>query len=579
VVILPRAGDEEVGRVAVEQLPGMSVTVERDVPLTLADGVTLYADVYRPGREGPHPVLLTSHPYNKLDAAAIHGYSHPAFFANRGYVVVSQDVRGRFRSEGEFTPFVHEAADLSQTITWASLLPGADGRVGTYGFSYPGLNQLQAAGRHPEGLAGIAPGFTGGRPYRDWFYTQGALGLAFAAGWATFLALDRAYRRGDDAALGQLGAALAGAKGWYWMLPLDAFPPVAADAPFFFDWLAHPTHDEYWRALDADFTAIDVPGLHVGGWYDVFVRGTVHDYVALAREARAPQKLVLGPWYHMPWRPLGGETAAGGTIIVDEWLLRFYDHVLKGVDTGVFDAPATVWVMQDGWRDLDGWPPSQARPLDWFLHSGGRAQSRYGDGTLSPETPGDELPDVFTYDPGLPVQSQGGHSCCLEAIAPMGPSDQAVVEESKLVLVYTSGPLARDLEVIGDVTATVYAATTATDTDFVTKLCVVDPAGRSVNLLEGIVRARFRDSSTDPRPVTPGEVVEYRIELGPIAVRVPAGHRLRVHVTSSDFPQWDRNLNTGGPLFAEGPSAARVAIQTVLHDREHPSRVTLPVLP
>jgi hypothetical protein len=321
-----------------------------------------------------------------------------------------------------------------------------------------------------------------------------------------------------------------------------------------------------------------VPGLHVGGWYDVFIRGTVNDHVSLAREGRAPQKLVVGPWHHMPWRPLGGATAAGGAVTVDDWHVRFYDHVLKGEQTGVFDHPVTVWVINDGWRDLDGWPPSQATPVDWFLHSGGRAVSRYGDGSLSLEAPGDELPDVFVYEPGVPVLSLGGHSCCVEQLAPMGPADQSQAEDSKLVVVYTSAPLERDLEIVGDVALTLHAATTAPDTDFTAKLCLVDPGGTSVNLLEGIVRARYRESASAPTPVRPGEAVEYRIALGPIAARLPAGYRLRLDVTSSDFPQWNRNLNTGGPPFAEGPSAARAAVQTILHSRAYPSRLTLPVL-
>jgi putative CocE/NonD family hydrolase len=558
---------------------GNGVRVERDVPLRMADGVTLYADVWRPAGGGPHHVLLMSHPYDKAHGVSFVTYAHPAWYAQQGYVVVGQDSRGRCRSEGDFYPFRHDADDMTATIAWASALPGTTGKVATYGFSYPGVNQLYAAQRRAPGLAAIAPSFTGGRPYEDWFYRQGAFAQAFAQAWATFLAMDVAARAGDDTALGMLAAGLGNAPALSWVLPLTAYPPLAAGhAPYYHDWLAHPERDAYWRAFDVDFGRIELPALHVGGWWDVFVRGTVNDYRELARAGRAPQKLVLGPWLHMPWRPVGGAGGDAGATAVDDWHLRFWRQVLDGEETGVFDHPVTVYVLDAGWRDLDGWPPPSARPVDWFLHSDGRALSKFGTGTLSTQAPGAEPPDVFAYQPGFVPVSAGGHSCCLDHLTPMGPADQDVTERGKLVLVYTGTPLESDLAVVGDVSVTLYAATDAPDTDFSARLCIVDEKGISTNLLEGIVRARFRESREQPAPIRPGEVYEYRIDLGPIAVRVPAGHRLRLQVGSSDFPQWDRNLNTGGPIGNEPASAMRSATQVILHDQEHPSRVTLPVL-
>ncbi len=556
-----------------------TVSVERDVQVPMADRVKLSADVYRPAGQGPHHVLLISHPYDKQAALSNFGYAHPSWYARQGFIVVAQDTRGRYRSEGVFYPFRAEADDVSTTIEWASRLPGSTGKVATYGFSYPGLNQLLAAQRKPAGLAAIAPAFTGGRPYEDWFYVQGAFSLAFAASWANYLALDAAARRADDAALAALGQGLASSWGLYWVLPLTAYPPLAGgDAPYFGDWLDHPTRDSYWKAFDVDFSQIEVPGLHVGGWWDIFVRGTVNDFVTLAAQARAPQKLVLGPWHHMPWRPLGGATDEVGAHVIDDWHLRFWRQVLDGEETGVFEHPATVYVMGAGWRDLDGWPPSAARQVDWFLHSDGRALSKFGTGTLSTEVPGGEPPDVWLYEPGLVPTSAGGHSCCVEDFSPMGPADQDPTERTRLVLVYTSAPLTADLELVGDARVTLFASTSATDTDFTARLCVVDTSGISTNLVEGIVRARSRDSLERPSPVKPGEVVEYTIELGPVGARIPAGHRLRLQVGSSDFPQWDRNLNTGGPIGKEPASAMRSATQVVLHDQDHPSRLRLPVL-
>ncbi|MFQ5426242.1 MAG: CocE/NonD family hydrolase, partial [Gaiellales bacterium] len=476
-------------------------------------------------------------------------------------------------------PFFSEASDVAHSIEWASTLAGGDGRVATYGFSYPGLGQLLAAQRKPDGLACIAPALTAGSPYREWFYAQGAFELAFAASWANYLALDTARSQADLAAYGQLAVALAGSAGGFWSLPIAQYPPLAGqEAGYFFDWVAHPTFDEYWRTIEVDYDLVDAPALHLGGWYDVFVRGTVRSFSELVRRGRPQQKLVIGPWHHMPWRPLSGAPADAGPPVADDWHLRFWREVLLDEPSGVFDSPVTAYVMNDGWRDLDHWPPSQMRGVDWYLHSGGRAASEFGDGALTTEPPAEEVPDTLGYDPDLPSMSVGGHSCCVEELVPMGPVDQSPRERTKLVLVYTSDALPDDLVLIGDVWMTLHAASTAPDTDFAARFCVVDEAGVSTNVLEGIVRARFRDSLADPTLIEPGRVYEYRIELGPVGRRVPAGHRLRVTISSSDFPQWDRNLNSGGPLYTETALAGKVAVQTILHDAGYPSRVTLPVL-
>jgi putative CocE/NonD family hydrolase len=281
----------------------------------------------------------------------------------------------------------------------------------------------------------------------------------------------------------------------------------------------------------------------------------------------------------MPWAPVSDSPAGVEPTIVDDLQLRWFDQFLKGEETGVLDAPVTLYVQgADEWRDYADWPPPGSAPTRWFLHSAGRANSRFGDGTLSPAAPGEEPPDRFTYDPLYPVPSLGGHSCCFDFAAPMGPADQRPVEALNAVLVYTSEPLTEPIELIGDVSVTLYAATSARDTDWTARLCEVYPDGRSINLQEGIVRARSRDSLSEPSLVEPDRVYQYKIPLGPVGARIAAGNRVRVTIASSDFPQWDRNLNTGGPLFGESVSAAVVATQTVLHDAAHPSHVTLPVV-
>jgi hypothetical protein len=572
-----------------EELPGFGgVTLERDVSCRARDGVTLRADVYRPAGPGPHPVLLMRDPYDKTIAQGGAGYHHPAWWARHGYLTVVQDCRGRFRSEGEFVPFANEAKDGYDAVEWAARLDGADGRVAMYGYSYVGAVQLLAAAERPPSLVAICPAFTSPSFHEGWTYRGGALALAFAATWAAGLAWEGARMRGDAAAMDALAKA-GSDPGWLATLPLAEMAPLDGEtAPFWLDWLEHWAYDDWWRAtaVAQDFSRVAVPALHVGGWWDVFMAGTAAAFAGLragagTEEARRGQKLLAGPWHHMPWRPLPGappdERDAAWPAVMG-WQLRFLDEVVRGRGTGVLAAPATVYVLNDGWRDLDGWPPSQARDAHWFLRSGGAANSLYGDGTLSPDPPGDEPADVYVYDPLQADVASGGHSCCYEAVVPMGPASQLARERWRDVLVYTSEPLAEDLVVAGEPTVTLFAASSAVDTDFCARLCLVTPDGESFNLLEGIVRARFRDSLARASPIVPGRVYEYGIALGPIAVRVPAGFRLRLDVASSDFPQWDRNLNTGGPLGKENAVDAVVAMQTVLHDRARPSRLTLPVV-
>jgi putative CocE/NonD family hydrolase len=571
-----------------QPLPGLpGVTLERNVACQMRDGVTLAADVYRPQGEGPFPVILMRLPYDKTSAENI-AYTDPSWYARHGYMVVVQDVRGRWASQGEFTPFLHEAEDGYDTIEWAARLSGANGRVGMYGFSYAGATQLMPATLRPPSLTTICPALTASQYYEGWTYNQGALALAFTMSWATQLATDDARRAGDDDAVRQLSAVFGSIQGWNWYLPLDAFPPLSGNyGTYFLDWLAHPTYDDYWRrwSIDEDYSRLTVPALHVGGWYDVFLSGTVKNFLGLREQAgseaaRAGQKLLVGPWMHMPWAPASASSAGCEPTTVDDMQLRWFDQFLKGEETGVLDAPVSVFVMgAETWRDYPDWPPPGAAPMRWFIHSDGRANSRFGDGVLSLDAPTDEPPDRFTYDPLIPIPSVGGHSCCFGFVAPMGPADQRAAEELNGMLVYTSEPLAAPLELLGDVAVTLYAATSARDTDWTARLCEVYPDGRSINLQEGIVRARSRESLSAPSLLEPDRAYCYDIALGPVGARIAPGNRLRLTISSSDFPQWDRNLNTGDALFTQGPSATAVATQTVLHDAAHPSHLTVSAMP
>jgi uncharacterized protein len=571
-----------VARAMPTPMPGMQgVTVEHDVTCRMRDGTLLAADVYRPAEGERHPVLLMRTPYDKNGGQTGSGYQHPSTLARHGYVAVVQDCRGRYRSGGTFEPFVHEADDGYDTVEWAARLPGGDGRVAMYGFSYVGATQLLAATRQPPSLAAIVPGFTSSSYYEGWTFEGGALSLAFAASWALGLAWEGARAAEDGVTMNALARSAAD-PAWVSTLPLAQLEGLGREAaPHFHDWLAHESEDSFWleTSIRENYGRITAPALHLAGWYDIFLAGSLENFVELERRI-GRQKLVVGPWTHEPWvatRWSGGAAEAASPAIND-WQLRWLDFVLKDVDTGVLDAPVTAFVLGSGWRDLDGWPPTGSRPVDFYLHSRGRANSRHGDGSLSERPPEEEPPDVFVYDPLSPSASAGGHSCCSHSFIPIGPASQTAREDWRDVLVYTTDPLESAVELIGDVEVRLFAASTAVDTDFTARLCLVDPDGESFNLTEGIVRARYRDSLREPALLEPERVYEYRIRLRSVAVSVPAGHRLRLDVSSSDFPHWDRNLNTGGPLGQEGPEKAVVATQVILHDRTHPSRLTLPVM-
>lgn len=564
------------------------VTVERDVPARMRDGTILLADVYRP--DTPGPVLLMRHPYDKTHAETF-AYAHPSWYARYGYVVVVQDCRGRWKSEGEWCPFRHEAADGADTVAWAAALPGSSGSVGMYGFSYAGATQLLAAREGPPALAAIMPAMTSSGFHDQWTYRGGALQYAFVRSWAFYLAQDTARRRRDHALCAQLGAALRGIAEGYWARPYDA--PLLAHrglAAYYFEWLGHECDGPYWQqwALRGHYDRLRTPALHVGGWYDVFLEGTLENFIGLregagSAEARAGQKLVIGPWYHNPWHQHPGiiDFGSGARSPLDALQILWLDRHLRGERNQLSDEPpVALFVMAENrWRFADRWPPAEARPQTLYLRSSGRACSLNGTGRLSPEPPGDELPDVYVYDPADPVPSRGGHSCCADEVAPMGVADQRPVEVRMDVLVYTSEVLTDDLLVIGTVEAVIHAASTAVDTDFTVKLVDVHPDGRALNVTDGVVRARFRDSLTTPSPLEPERVYAYRIRVGSTAMRFAAGHRLRLEVSSSNFPAIDRNSNTGKRLCELEPPDCVVATQTVFHDRRYPSHLILPVVP
>ena len=570
------------------------IVVENDVRVRMRDGVRLACDVYRPA-EGPAvPALVQRQPYDKRLAQA-YVYDHPAVYARHGYAVVIQDTRGRFASEGAFHPLRLDAEDGYDTVEWCAAQPWCGGKVGSFGFSIPGLNQLLAAALRPPHLAAAAPGFYPGGMYEGFTHVGGTFGLAAVMDWALILAVDAARRRtaaraggqgGAEAALEAVRAAAAVGGRWPAALPLRQIPFLETPdlMPFLKEYLDHPAHDSYWQEweLAPRLAKVAVPCLHMGGWYDSFIPQTIRAYEALRAAGRTEHRLLVGPWYHIPWtRQVGavdfGEEAGN---VVGAWQRAWFDAQLKGAREAL-DALPPVRVFVTGanrWRDADSWPLAGGAAERWFLHGGGFANSLSGDGALGREAPGDEPPDFFVYDPFDPVPSLGGHSCCLPETAPMGPMDQRPVERRNDVLVYSSPPLDSPLFAAGFVKARLHAATSATDTDFTIKLCDVEPDGRSLNLFEGVIRGRFRESRTVEKPLEPHRVYAFAIDVGVICHLFRPGHRIRVEVSSSNYPAFDRNPNTGQPIGGEHTFDLKPAHQTVFHDGARPSFVDLPVV-
>ena len=576
----------------------MRIVIDTDVAVPMGDGTVLRADVYRRDTRDRLPVLLQRLPYDKDDIGA-GSYSIDVLAAARaGYAVVVQDTRGRYASAGRFDPFVHEADDGADTIAWVAGQPWSNGRVGMIGGSYVGATQWLAATRATTALEAIAPFVTAADHHEGWAYQGGAFALGFNLRWAyASLALAEVDRRAADgrATTDELLAFAVDAHdsdALYDRLPLVDVPELGGVAPYYLEWLAHPGYDEYWQAIAPreHHHRITAPACNIGGWYDLFLGGTLANYTGMrahggSARARSLQRLVIGPWSHsvqggaFVGRDYG---AFSGTEALDltGLQLRWFDHVLRDVDNGVDrDPPVRLFVMgSDVWRDEDDWPLPDTRWTDHFLHSGGRAAT--AGGGLSTDAPGDEPGDVFRYDPRDPVPTVGGPTYLPGAMvgANAGPRDRRAVEQRGDVLTYTTARLTEPVEVTGPVTLTVYVSTSVPDTDITGALVDVHPDGRAELLTEGILRARYRDSLSAPELLEPGRIHELRVDLWATSNVFGVGHRIRLEVSSSNFPRFDRNPNTGGVIATTGPDELVTAVTTVHHDRHHPSQVTLPVI-
>jgi putative CocE/NonD family hydrolase len=563
---------------------GNGVRLERGVRCRMSDGVQLVSDHYYPPENGPTesrlPTLFMRQPYGR-DISSTVVYAHPVWFARRGYNVVIQDVRGRGDSEGEFYPFRNEARDGAESIAWLRARPECNGRIGMYGFSYQGATQLLAATERPEGLVCIAPAMCACDLYHGWFYHNGALRLASTLGWGLQLLKADARRLGLRKASDQLEQAWSNLGSHTGVLPFRDHPALhGADLPqYVLDWFDHDQPTEYWTALDVSqkLDRIQVPAIHLSGWFDPFSWGSIQGFRWLCRYARSEfarrhQYLIAGPWQHIPWGDRAGIMTFGPEALLDTdaILLRWFNHWLK--DSGEFANEPRIrhFVLgENQWRHADAWPDPPAHENEiLYLHSGGKANSRKGNGTLSNEKPEDDEPcDVFVYDPEVPVVAPGGTA------APSGSFDQATLELGNNVLVYTTKPLTKSLLVFGHPYVVLYCSSSSAHTDFTAKLVRLRPNRAAEFICIGIARSSwlFRESG-----YSADKVNLWHFGLEPTSCRFDVGDCIRLEIASSAFPLYDRNPGTGVPSCRATSWEWKRSTQVLYHDASRPAALYLP---
>jgi hypothetical protein len=563
------------GRCAEPGGAALELVEELDVMVPMRDGFKLATDIYRPVAEGTFPAILARTPYDKSSGWTV---QDARFFAEKGYVFVVQDTRGmgKSRSKDGFTPGSSEAKDGYDTQMWLGTRPWCTGKIGTYGPSYLGVTQWMAAPLGCPYLISMCPEKTAADQYNNMTHFHGVFRLRFMTFWAALVTgppeVDRNAIFGRFTEINKT-------------LPLvEMDKHIGWDIPFLRDTVSSPLYDAKRQEKDFNdaYPRVKAAVLHIGGWYDLFARGTLQDFQKMTAPVidpaiRARQRLIMGPWVHNGRNRKVGEVDFGPEAEADITgaLLEWYDLTLKGIDRGIGKRPPVrIFIMGTNvWRDEHEWPLARTEYQSWYFDSAGNARSLHGNGTLS-STPPSGGADVFTYDPDAPVPTLSDASF----LNPMdfGPTDQRRIEEREDVLVYTSAALANDIEVTGPVRVILHASSSAVNTDFTAKLCDVHPDGRAMRLCDGILRASFRESDRYEKPIEPGKAYSYSIDVGATSNVFKKDHRIRVELSSSNFPLFDRNLNTGGNAATETNWVK--ATQTVFHTKERPSCIVLPVI-
>ena len=589
--------------------PEYDVREDESVMVPMQDGVQLSTDLYFPdGVEELLPTILVRTPYNKNGTYPYGGML--AKFVSKGYAVAVQDARGRFESEGRYTARYSDRNDGHDTVTWLSEQPWSDQKVATFGCSYLGETQLTlAATRHPNHVAAIpmAPSAAYYAPGRPWSsFNGGAFELAQTAGW--FLGsgskvfygpppwVDRQeWFKSDAAKLFRTGPERDRGDylSLYWTLPVvDIVKKSGLANTDYDDYASNAPEAPYFQEMDfirAD-DRFDVPALYIDSWYDCCVAETLQVFnqmraKAVSANARDNQYVIIAPSTHCAWTRASEQTIVGERDLGDarrgyvDLYLDWYDYWLKGKQNGATDMPRVQYYLmgKNEWRSSDVWPLAGTEYRKFYLHSGGRANSRYGDGKLSLTAPGEQPADEFVYDPATPVMSLGGQACCTGMETGAGSYDQSTNEMRNDVLVYSSEVLQEGLDVTGPLKVVLYVSSSAKDTDFTAKLVDVYPDGKAYNIQEGARRMRYRESLVTPVWVEKGKVYEISLDLHVTSNYFGPGHRIRLEISSSNFPRFDRNLNTGGNNYDE--AEWQVAANTVHHSAEHRSHIVLPVIP
>ncbi|SDQ90220.1 CocE/NonD family hydrolase [Virgibacillus salinus] len=569
------------------------VIVDREVPCTVRDGVKLYANIYRPNDGGIYPILLCRLPYNKNLPDFSHRYIDPIRTAMNGFIVVIQDVRGRFASEGEFMPFEQEAEDGYDTVEWAARLPYSDGNVGMFGLSYYGFTQLYAALEKPPSLKAVFPAMTGSIS-GEAFSRDGVFNFASAETWILeSVAPDYLKRKQDSSEYAETIKVITNdlnkIEKWHDFKPINQWPPVTK----------HPELRELFRKYlnkvyltdslsKGTFTSeeLKLPAYHLAGWYDNFLGPTIKNYQDM-KKSDHNQKLIIGPWGHGAFNSEIGERSFGitssglsieGKEDITSLHINWFDYWLKQDNTVLpeDDEPIKIFVMGiNQWRSEKEWPLKRTNNTPYYFHSNGNANANLDSGTLTTVRPEAEQADQFVYDPESPVPTNGG-SVLFYNGKNAGPRDQSEIEQRKDVLVYSSKPINTPIEVTGWVKVVLWAFTDAPDTDFTAKLVDVFPDGTAYNLTDGIVRTSHVSGGNGQENLS-GKTVKYEIDLWATSNVFLSGHKIRVEISSSNYPWYDVNPNTGETTL--DTSEMVQATQTIVHDSEHPSHLVLPVIP
>jgi uncharacterized protein len=538
----------------------MAMRLPEKASMLTRDGVRLDADVYRPHGSGPFPVLLMRMPYGRQIASTI-CYAHPSWYADQGYIVVIQDVRGRGTSEGKFRLFADDVADGADTIAWAASLPGSSGAVGMYGFSYQGTNQLLAASSGPTALRALAPAMIGWDIGSDWAYENDAFCLAAGLGWATQIGAETARLAGDKTAFDALFRASRTMSFHSSIAARPDYIEQFRDHTHYQSWLDNPPGSAYWRDISPAFLAptVKVPMLFVGGWYDSHLRGTIAAFKHFASSGPGQTQIAIGPWTHFPWtRWVGGhDFKASAVTDIDQLQVRWFDHWLKGQDTGLLlEPPVRLFDMgENAWRDFSSWPGKFAM---FSLSGSGRASIDESDGKLGFEPPSREGADFIVHDPWRPVPSVGGAYG-----TPPGPADRSMIDARPDVLTFTSGPLREPMPIAGEVSANLRLVADAPSFDISCVLSRVAQNDEAMTLAQG-----YRSVKTRPNL---DQAID--IPMRATCATIKPGERLRLSIAGASFPAFPINPGTGQNPTTATAGQARIITIGVRYGAEHASHL------